>query len=183
MGNLVAGANAALTAENPGLTTLLVGLGWTSVHGRGPQAELVPLAVMCDAAGLALSSDHLVFFNQLASPEGSVTFAGDEDQEQIDVDLGLVPDEVAKIAFIVYVDPEIRGPGTFSAVRQAYIRVAAGDDRELVRFDVPLNPEGNINAMMFGELYRHRQDWKFRALGQGYTTGLRGVATDFRIDL
>lgn len=181
MGNLTAGANAALTAENPGLSQVVVALGWESVPSRGPQAELVPVAIMCGAEGKALSNDHLVFFNQLASPEGSVVFDGTEDQEQIDVDLALVPAEVAKIAFIVYVDPDVRGPGTISSVRSAYIRVATRDGRELVRFDVPLHNNHNINAMMFGELYRHSEAWKFRALGQGYTTGLAGVAEDFGV--
>lgn len=183
MGNLVAGANAALTAENPGLTKILVGLGWHLIPSRGPQSEPVPLAIMCDAVGRAISNDHLVFFNQIASPEGSVAFAGTDDQEQIDVDLSLVPDSVAKITFIVYVDPDLRGPGTFSAIRSQYIRVATAQNQELVRFDIPQPPQDNITAMMFGELYRHREDWKFRALGQGYTTGLRGVAADFGFDV
>jgi tellurium resistance protein TerD len=182
MGKLVAGANAALTAENPGLSKILIGLGWQSIPSRGPQSELVPLAIMCDAGGRAISNDHLVFFNQIASPEGSVAFAGTDDQEQIDVDLSLVPDGVAKITFVVYVDPDLRGPGTFSAIRGQYIRVATAQNQELVRFDIPQSPQDNITAMMLGELYRHRADWKFRALGQGYTTGLRGVAADFRFD-
>ncbi|WP_312875899.1 TerD family protein [Arthrobacter terrae] len=183
MASLVPGANAALTAENSGLTKVLVGLGWDTIPSRGPAAELVPMAVMCNADGAAVSGDHLVFFNQLVSADGSVTFAGDTDQEQIDVDLAQVPAAVAKIAFIVYVDPEVRGPGNFSAVRSAYIRVATAGNRELVRFDVPLSSDDNITAMMFGELYRHHDDWKFRALGQGYTTGLAGVAKDFRVDV
>ncbi|NKX49214.1 TerD family protein, partial [Arthrobacter deserti] len=91
--------------------------------------------------------------------------------------------EVAKISFIVYIDPDLRGPGTFSAVRGAYIRVAGPQNRELLRFDIPSGTAQNINAMVFGELYRHSSGWKFRAVGQGYTTGLRGVADDFRIAL
>ena len=183
MASLVAGANAALTAENPNLTEIMVGLGWSVIASRGPQSELVPLALMCDAGGRVLSDAHLVFFNQLASPEAAVVFSRSEDQEQIDVHLPGVPEEVAKIVFAVYADPEIRGPGTFAAVRDAYIRVvdASGgaDGVELVRFDVAPGKLDTITAMMFGELYRHRDGWKFRALGQGYTTGLRGLAADF----
>lgn len=179
MAGLVAGANAALTTENPGLTDVMVGLGWSVIPSRGPQSELVPLTIMCDAEGRALSDAHLVFFNQIASPEGSVVFSGTEDREQIDVHLPGVPAEVAKIVFVVYADPEIRGPGTFGAVRDAYIRVATSGGRELVRFELPAANLDAITAMMFGELYRHRDGWKFRALGQGYTTGLRGLATDF----
>lgn len=183
MASLVPGANAALTMENPGLTSVMVGLGWSVIPSRGPQAELVPAAIVCDSSGRAISDDHLVFFNQIASPDGAVAFVGGEDQEQIDVNFELVPPEVAKIAFIVYVDPDVRGPGTFGSVRRAHIRVADAKDRELVRFDIPAGAKDNINAMMFGELYRHGGGWKFRALGQGYATGLQGVADDFRISV
>ena len=183
MATLIAGANAALTAENPGLAEVLVGFGWEVIPSRGPQAELVPLAVMCGADDKAVSNEHLVFFNQIESADGSVAYSDSGDVEEIDVDLTGVPPEVAKITFIVYVDPDVRGAVDFSAVRSAYIRVATREGRELVRFDVPLGDNRNVNAMLFGELYRHRADWKFRALGQGYTTGLAGVARDFRIDL
>ncbi|PRY67148.1 tellurium resistance protein TerD [Glaciihabitans tibetensis] len=180
---MIAGANAALTAENPGLSEVLLGFGWDTIPSRGAQAELVAMAIMCDAEGHSVSNDHLVFFNQIVSDDGSVSFVDDRDDEEIDVNLALVPADVAKIVFIVYVDPDVRGPGNFSAVRSAYVRVATRDNRELVRFVVPAGDNRTINVMMFGELYRHRDDWKFRALGQGYATGLRGVAADFRIDL
>lgn len=180
---MIPGANAALTAENPGLSELMVGFGWEIIPSRGPQAELVPLAILCDAQGTSLSNDHLVFFNQIVSQDGSVAFRDDRDVEEIDVDLSLVPAEVAKIVFIIYVDPDVRGAGNFSSVRSAYVRVATPDNRELVRFDLPPGENNNVDVLMFGELYRHRDDWKFRALGQGYSTGLRGVAADFRIDL
>ena len=184
---MVAGANASLTGENPGLGEIMVGLGWDAIASHGPQAELVPLAVICGADGKALSNEHLVFFNQVVSSDGAVTYADGDDEEEIDVDLTLVPAEVAKIVFIVYVDPDIRGPGTFTAVRSAYIRVAgagaAAGVGELVRFVVPSTDNRNINAMVFGELYRHRDEWKFRALGQGYTTGLQGVGRDYEVGL
>jgi tellurium resistance protein TerD len=183
MASMVAGANAALTAENPHLTNVVIGLGWSVIPSRGPQTEPVAAAILCDNSGRAVSDEHLVFFNQIASPDGSVQFLGDEDQEQIDVNLPGVPDQVAKITFIVYIDPDLRGPGTFASVRNAYIRLADQQNRELLRFEIPSGTAQNINAMVFGELYRHSSGWKFRAVGQGYTTGLRGVADDFRIAL
>jgi tellurium resistance protein TerD len=179
----VAGANAALTSENPGLDHVVVGMGWDTIPSRGPQAELVPFAVMCDVSGQAVSNDHLVYFNQLVSADASVTFIGDGDQEQIDVLLGQVPAEISKIIFLAYVDPEYRGQGTFASVRSAHVRVATAENRELVRFDLSVTKLEAVTAMIFGELYRHRDDWKFRALGQGYTTGLAGVAKDYGIRL
>lgn len=183
MASLIAGANAALTMENPGLDHVVVGLGWDAVPSHGPSAELVPFAVMCDSGGQALSNDHLVFFNQLVSADSSVTFAGDADQEQIDVELGRVPGNVAKIVFFVYVDPDVRGRGSFASVRNSHIRVATAENRELVRFDIPATNLDSVTAVIFGELYRHGSDWKFRALGQGYSTGLAGVAKDYGITL
>ncbi|ALV46740.1 hypothetical protein MB46_15800 [Arthrobacter alpinus] len=179
----MAGANAALTGENPGLDHVVVGMGWDAIPSRGPQAELVPFAVMCDSSGQALSNDHLVYFNQLVSADASVTFIDDDDQEQIDVELSRVPANISKIIFLAYVDPEFRGQGTFASVRSAHIRVATADNRELVRFDLSVTNVDSVTAMIFGELYRHRDDWKFRALGQGYTTGLAGVAKDYGISL
>lgn len=180
---MISGSNAPLTAENPDLRTVLVGFGWTVTPSRGPQSELVPIAIMCGHDGKALSDDHLVFFNQLSCPAGGVEFAGTEDVEQIDVHLDQVPDTVRKIVFVVYVDPEVRGPGNFSAVKNSYVRLADERNRELLRFDIPGGSQTPIKAMMFGELYRHSDGWKFRAVGQGYQNGLADVAADYRLSL
>lgn len=183
MSRMIAGANAALTAENPGLTSVLVALGWETIPSRGPQAELVPMAIMVGADNKALSNEHVVFFNQIMTQDQSVTYASNDDAEEIDVNLAQVPAEVEKIAFIVYVDPELRGPGDFSTVRSSYIRLMASDNRELVRFDLPVTDNSAVHAMLFGELYRHRNEWKFRALGQGYASGLTGIAKDYDLEL
>lgn len=183
MASMVPGANAAITAENPGVDALLLGFGWDVVPSRGPKTEPVALAIVCGADGRALSNDHVVFFNQVASADGAVTFASDADDEEIDVDLTVVPDAVDKIVFVVYIDPDLRGPDDFQAVRSAFVRVATREGRELVRFDLPLDGVRDSQAVLFGELYRHRSGWKFRALGQGYGTGLAGLARDFGIDL
>lgn len=183
MALLIPGANASLTAENPGLEGVVVGLGWSVVPSRGPQAEPVPAAILCGASGAALSNEHLVFFNQIADPSESVQFLGSEDQEQIDVKFSLVPADVEKISFTAYIDPDVRGPGTFASVRDTYIRIADSTGRELVRFNIPVGLPENVTALVFGELYRHAGGWKFRAIGQGYSTGLTGLARDFQISI
>lgn len=181
MASMIAGGNAALTAENPSLDHVVVGLGWETIPSNGPSAELVPFAVMCDSSGKAVSNGHLVFFNQIATADGSMAFVGEEDSEQIDVTLSLIPTDVTKIVFFIYVDPDVRGKGTFASVRSSHIRVCDGSNRELVRFDIPGGRQDNVTAMILGELYRNKADWKFRALGQGYSTGLDGVAKDYGI--
>ncbi|WP_228514537.1 TerD family protein [Frondihabitans sp. VKM Ac-2883] len=183
MASIVAGGNAALTAENPGLDEVVVGLGWDVIPSRGPQSELTAMALLLGADGKALSNEHLVYFNQIESADASVAFLSDDDDDEIDVDLAHVPPAVDTIMFIVYVDPDVRGPGSFASVRSAHIRVARRDGSELVRFDLATIDDKAINALLFGELYRHRDEWKFRALGQGYRTGLTGVAKDFDVSI
>lgn len=177
------GANASLTAKNPLLKDLIIGFGWDIIRGNGPLTELVPSAIMCNRDGQAVSDEHFVFFNQLSTPDEAVQYVTGDDQEQIEVDLSLIPDTVEKIVFIVYADPDIRKPGTFAAVRHAYIRVADREDNDMVRFSVPDNQTSDVTAMIFGELYRYKSEWKFRAIGQGYSTGLVGVAHDYNLGL
>ncbi|ROP66706.1 TerD family protein [Curtobacterium sp. PhB115] len=180
-GRLVPGANAALTAENPGLDAVVVGIAWDQIASRGPSAELVPVAIVCDADGRVLSDDDLVFFNQIESADSSVRYLDESDQEEIDVDLVSVPDVVDKIVFAVYLDPDPRSPRDLGSVRSMTIRVSAPDGRELVQFPLPSERNHTIDAVILGELYRHRAEWKFRAVGQGYTTGLTGLRTDHGI--
>lgn len=179
---LTRGANASLSELIPLLGTVVVGFGWRVIESRGPAVDLVPSAIVCGEDGRALSDEHLVFFNQLAAPEGSVTYvAGDE--EQIEVDLAGVPEGVERIAFVVYADPDKRRPGSFAAVRSAYMRILDRAGDEVVRYDIEDSEDAEITAMIFGELYRHRGAWKVRAVGQGYRTGIHGVAADFGISL
>jgi tellurium resistance protein TerD len=180
-GRLVPGANAALTAENPGLDAVIVGISWDQIASRGPSAELVPVALVCGADGLVLSDEDLVFFNQLESADASVAYLDEADDEEIDVDLASVPNVVDKIVFAVYLDPDHRSPKDLGSVRSMSIRVATPDGRELVSFVLPSDRNHTIDAVILGELYRHRSDWKFRAVGQGYTTGLTGLRNDHGI--
>jgi tellurium resistance protein TerD len=180
-GRLVPGANAALTAENPGLSAVVVGITWDQIASRGPSAELVPVAIVCGADGHALSDEDLVFFNQLEDASAAVRYLDESDQEEIDVDLASVPAVVDKIVFAVYLDPDPRSPRDLGSVRSMSIRVCAPDGRELVAFPLPSERNHTIDAVVLGELYRHRAEWKFRAVGQGYTTGLTGLRADHGI--
>lgn len=180
---LRSGGNVALSAVMPAPGAVVVGFGWQVVEARGPAVQLVPSAIVCNSQGRALSNEHLVFFNQLTSPDGSVRLSLDSpDEEQIEVDLREVPSSVDKIVFMVYVDPDLRAPGTFAAVRQAYFRVCDRSGRELVRHDIE-DYSVEVNAMIFGELYRYRDEWKVRAVGQGYSSGLHGVGQTFGVTL
>ncbi|RSN61436.1 chemical-damaging agent resistance protein C [Amycolatopsis sp. WAC 04182] len=188
--SLAKGGNVSLTKEAPGLSAVTVGLGWDERTTSGEPFDLDASAIIAGADGNALSDKHFVFFNNLRSPDGSVEHTGDNltgdgdgDDEQIKVDLAGVPAEVDKILFPVSIyDAAGRGQ-TFGQVRNAFIRVVnQADGRELTRYDLS-EDASNETAMVFGELYRSGDDWKFRAVGQGYVTGLAGIAKDFGVNV
>jgi tellurium resistance protein TerD len=188
--SLSKGGNVSLTKEAPGLTAVLVGLGWDARTTSGAGFDLDASALMVGTAGKILSDAHFVFFNNLTSPDGSVEHTGDNltgegegDDEVIKVNLAGVPQEVDKVVVTVSIyDAETRSQ-SFGQVRNAYIRVInQADGAELTRYDLS-EDASNETAMIFGELYRNVGEWKFRAVGQGYSTGLAGIARDFGVNV
>jgi tellurium resistance protein TerD len=188
--SLSKGGNVSLTKSAPGLTAVIVGLGWDPRTTTGADFDLDASAIMCDVNGKVLSDAHFVFFNNLVSPDGSVehsgdnlTGGGDGDDEQIKVNLAAVPAECDKITFPVSIyDAETRQQ-SFGQVRNAFIRIInQADNVELARYDLS-EDASTETAMIFGELYRNVGEWKFRAVGQGYATGLRGIALDFGVNV
>ena len=188
--SLSKGGNVSLTKEAPGLTAVTVGLGWDVRSTTGTDFDLDASAILVNAQGKASSDGAFVFFNNLTSADGSVKHLGDNltgegegDDEQINVDLAAVPADVDKVVFPVSIyDADSRGQ-SFGQVRNAFIRVVnqAGGS-ELTRYDLS-EDASTETAMVFGELYRNGTDWKFRAVGQGYAAGLRGIAQDFGVNV
>jgi len=188
--SLSKGGNVSLSKEAPGLRAVLVGLGWDVRTTTGADFDLDASALMVGQNGKILSDAHFVFFNNLTSPDGSVEHTGDNltgegegDDEAIKVNLEGVPAEVDKIVITVSIyDAEARQQ-SFGQVRNAFIRVVnQADDREITRYDLS-EDASTETAMIFGELYRNQSEWKFRAVGQGYSTGLRGIAQDFGVNV
>ncbi len=139
--SLSKGGNVSLSKQAPGLTAVVVGLGWDPRTTTGADFDLDASAIMLDMSGRVLSDSHFVFFNNLKSPDGSVEHLGDNltgggegDDEQIKVNLAAVPAEAGKV-------------------------------------------------VVFGEIYRSFGEWKFRAVGQGYASGLAGIAKDFGVNV
>ncbi|MBY8888100.1 TerD family protein [Streptomyces sp. PTM05] len=188
--SLTKGGNVSLTKEAPGLTAVTVGLGWDVRTTTGTDFDLDASALMLDGGGKVLSNGHFVFFNNLKSPDGAVEHTGDNltgegegDDEAIKVNLAAVAPEVDKIVFPVSIyEAEGRGQ-SFGQVRNAFIRVVnQADGKELARYDLT-EDASTETAMVFGELYRNGAEWKFRAIGQGYASGLVGIARDFGVTL
>jgi tellurium resistance protein TerD len=186
---LAKGGNVSLSKAAPNLTKVQIGLGWRARSTTGADFDLDASALLC-ANGRVLGDEYFVFYNNLKSPEGSVEHTGDElvggsggDDETILVDLAAVPERVDKVVFPVSIYDADARVQTFGQVSEAYIRVLnQSDGAELARYDLT-EDASTETAMIFGELYRYGGEWKFRAVGQGYASGLRGIALDFGVNV
>jgi tellurium resistance protein TerD len=188
--SLTKGGNVSLTKEAPGLTAVTVGLGWDARTTDGQAFDLDASAIACNASGKVASDAYFIFFNNLKSPDGSIEHTGDNitgegegDDEQIKVNLAGVPAEIDKVIFLVSIyDAETRNQ-SFGQVRNAFIRVVnQAGDTEITRYDLS-EDASTETAMVFAELYRNGAEWKFRAIGQGYASGLAGIARDYGVNV
>ncbi|MCC3273212.1 TerD family protein [Arthrobacter zhangbolii] len=188
--SLSKGNNLSLTKTDPGLQKALVGLGWDPRTTTGEPFDLDASALMIAANGKVRSSDDFIFYNQPAAKDGSVTHLGDNrsgegagDDEQILIDLSTMAADVERVVIVVSIDQADVRNQNFGQVRGAYCRVVNQDsDSEIVRFDLSEDaaPE---TSMIFAEIYRNNGEWKFKAVGQGYASGLAGIVTDFGVQL
>lgn len=188
--SLTKGGNVSLTKEAPGLTNVVVGLGWDVRTTTGTDFDLDASALLLGANGKVLSDKHFVFFNNPTSPDGTVEHTGDNrtgegegDDEQLKVNLAGLPSDVDKVVFPVSIYEGNARSQTFGQVRNAFIRVVnANGNAEIARYDLS-EDASTETAMVFGEIYRNGPDWKFRAVGQGYASGLAGIARDFGVNV
>ena len=184
------GGNLSLSKTDPSLTHVLVGLGWDARSTDGVDFDLDASAFLLGENDKVRGEHDFIFYNQTRSPEGSVEHTGDNrtgdgdgDDESVKIDLSKVPAEIQKIAITVTIhDGESRGQN-FGQVQNAFIRIVNDQSNtEIVRFD--LNEDYSTEtAMIFGELYRHGGEWKFRAVGQGYAGGLGAMCRQFGITI
>ena len=172
--SLQKGGNVNLSKEAPTMKKMTIGLGWDVRVTDGAAFDLDASAFLLSASGKVRSDADFIFYNQNKSADGSVMHSGDNrtgegegDDEAINVDLAAVPADVEKIAVCVTIhDAEARGQN-FGMVSSAYIRcVNADNNTEVARYD--LSEDASVEtAMIFGEIYRYKGEWKFNAIGQG----------------
>ena len=187
--NLQKGGNVNLSKEAPGMKKMLVGLGWSLRATDGDAFDLDGSAFLLGAGDKVRSDADFVFYNQNKSSDGSVVHSGDNrtgegegDDETITVELDKVPADVEKIAVCVTIhDAEARRQN-FGMVSRAYVRcVDAITNAEVARYD--LSEDASVEAaMVFGEIYRHNGEWKFKAMGQGFQGGLGPMAKNFGVN-
>ena len=182
--------NVSLGKEAPGLTKMLIGLGWDVRATDGADFDLDGSAFLLNANGKVRSDADFIFYNQPKSDNGAVAHQGDNrtgegegDDEVIEVDLATVPADVEKIAITVTIHDADARKQNFGQVSSAFIRcVNPNGNVEIARFD--LSEDASVEtAMIFGEIYRHNGEWKFKAIGQGFKGGLGALAQHFGVNV
>jgi len=188
--SLAKGGNMSLSKAVPNLTSVRIGLGWDVRQTGGPAFDLDASCFLLKGDGRVRMAQDLVFYNNQRSMDGSVfhhgdnlTGVGEGDDEMITIDLMRVPPEIQKIVFSVSIyDAELRHQN-FGMVSRAFIRVVeANSNQEICRYD--LSEEASmLNSVLFGEVYRYNNEWKFRAVGQGIMGGLKALGAMFGLNL
>ena len=189
--SLKKGQKVDLTKTNPGLKEILVGLGWdTNRYDGGKDFDLDTSIFLLGASGKVNSDEDFVFYGNLKHVSGSVehlgynlTGAGSGDDEQIKIDLSKVPANVEKIDFTVTIYEADTRNQNFGQVENAFIRVVnSATGEELIRYD--LSEDFSVEtAVIVGELYRNKGEWKFNAVGSGFEGGLPALGRNFGVSI
>ena len=188
--SLSKGGNISLSKEDPNLVRVLAGLGWDTRTTDGQDFDLDASAFMLDASGKVRSDADFIFYGQLRSADGSVEHTGDNrtgdgdgDDEVLKLNLQQIPQDIQKIVITVTIHEAEARRQNFGQVQNAFVRIVNEDtNREITRFDLG-EDYSTETAMIFGELYRHNGEWKFRAVGQGYAGGLRAMCHQFGVNV
>jgi tellurium resistance protein TerD len=186
--SLQKGGNLSLSKTDPSLTKIIVGLGWDERATDGSSFDLDASAFLLNASGKVRGDTDFIFYNQVKAIDGSVEHTGDNrsgagegDDEAIKVDLSKVSMDIQKIAFTVTIHDADARKQNFGQVGNAFIRIVNElTGTEIVRYDLA-EDYSTETAMVFGELYRHNSEWKFRAVGQGYAGGLKAMCDQYGI--
>lgn len=188
--NLSKGQKVELTKGNPSLKKLIVGLGWDVNQFDGADFDLDASAFLLGENGKVLNDQDFVFYGNLAHSSNSVkhlgdnlTGEGDGDDEQLTIDLSLVPQNILRIAFSVTIYDSEGRKQNFGQVSNAYIRVVDEmTNNEVIRYD--LGEDFSIEtAIVVGELYRHNGEWKFNAIGSGFSGGLSALCGNYGVEV
>ena len=188
--SLSKGGNVSLSKEAPGLTEVVVGLGWDPRVTDGQEFDLDASVFIVGESGKVLNDGSFVFYNNKTSPDGNVVHQGDNrsgagegDDEQVHVKLSGFASDTKKLVFAVTIHEAVGRKQSFGQVANAYIRVVnKADDKELARYDLS-EDASTETAMIFGELYSNNGEWKFKAIGQGFAGGLGPLAASHGVNL
>ena len=187
--NLQKGGNVSLTKSEPGLKKINVGLGWDLRATDGADFDLDASAFLLGESGKVRGDQDFIFYNNAKSSDGAVEHLGDNrtgegegDDEVVSVNLESVPSDVQKVVVAVTIHEAETRRQNFGMVQSAFIRVVNADNNnEIARYDLSEDASTEA-AMVFGEVYRHNNEWKFRAVGQGFNGGLGPLASSYGVN-
>lgn len=188
--SLSKGGNVSLSKEAPGLKAVRVGLGWDTRVTDGSGFDLDASVFLLNEAGQVRSDADFVFYNNKLGANGAVEHQGDNltgegsgDDETVSVNLDTLPADIGKISFAVTIHEAEARRQNFGMVSNAFIRVLNADGgTEIARYDLS-EDASTETAMIFGDLYRHGGEWKFKAIGQGFAGGLGPLARSFGVNV
>jgi tellurium resistance protein TerD len=188
--SLSKGGNVSLSKEAPGLSNIVIGLGWDTRSTDGSDFDLDASMFVLKEDNKVRSDSDFIFYNNRTGADGAVEHLGDNltgqgegDDEQIKVNLNAVPQDVANLAVGVTIHEAETRRQNFGMVSNAFIRVVNGaDNSEIARYDLS-EDASTETAMVFGEVYRRGNEWKFKAVGQGFQGGLGPLARNYGVNV
>ena len=188
--SLQKGGNVNLSKTAPNLKNILVGMGWDARSTEGVDFDLDASIFMVGENGKVRSDADFIFYNKLLSNCGSVEHTGDNrtgdgdgDDEAIKVLLDKVPPGVHGLVIGVTIHDAEARKQNFGQVMDAFVRLVNMDnDVEVARFDLS-EDYSTETSMVFGQIYRHSGEWKFKAVGQGYSGGLGALCVQHGVNV
>lgn len=188
--SLSKGGNVSLSKEAPGLKAVLVGLGWDTRATDGQAFDLDASGFILTSNGKVRDDSDFIFYNNKSGANGAVQHQGDNltgegegDDEVILMNLAGLPDDITKVSFSVTIHEAEQRNQNFGQISNAFIRVCnAEGNSEIARYDLS-EDASTETAMIFGEIYRHSGEWKFKAIGQGFAGGLGPLAKNFGVNI
>jgi len=186
--NVQKGARVNLTKDT-GLKKAMLGLGWDITDAGKEDADLDLVMFMCDENYQCLGDPYVIFYNQLTDPEGAILHSGDNklgsdegDAETAFLDFSKISGKVQKIVIAVTIYEARVRLQNFGLIDNAYIRIVDEEkNQEILRYNLTEDFSIQTSAV-FGEIYRHGDFWKFKAVGDGYNEEMTGLCDKYGVE-
>jgi tellurium resistance protein TerD len=184
--SLSKGSRINLSKEAPGLSKLMLGLGWDARITDGKDFDADVSVLMLGEDGKAIGDQGFVFYGAKVSGCGSVTHNGDNttgegdgDDETLDVKLDDIPENVSKLLVAVTIHEAAERGQNFGQIENAYIRMVNQDGGEdIARYDLS-EDYSTETCLIFAELYKKDGQWRAQAKGEGFAGGLGDFLTSY----